>query len=150
MTRSLLALLVALAAPSLALAQAPVPGMLPYCPPGQAQGWAPPGHPALVEHPCNPYEPGFVPPIYVPAPVDPVALLPLEIGKAYRDPYGLVWEVVGVQGDSAVGGSAFSVPYGWLIILHYQSIDDWREGRIAGVFGRERYAPRGLKWEVER
>lgn len=152
-TLALAALLVSLSLPASAQQLAP------YCPPGQDVGYAPADHPLVQQYRCSPYDtrvdwPDPPPPASVePDPTQPWTLAPdqpMEVGHVYRNPYGLVYSVVGVQGPSVPNGSMFSVPLGWLIVLHYQSESEYRRGQVSAVFGIPADAPRGVKWEIAR
>ena len=135
----------------------------PYCPPdGGPVGYAPADHPMVVQYPCSPYDGRYVPPDVVPAPTpiapnaaQPWTLAPdqpMQVGHAYRDPYGLVYDVVGIQGPTTQIGQtgAYVAPMGYLLILHYQSEREWRAGQVSSIFSAPADRPRGVRWEIAR
>ena len=133
----------------------------PYCPPdGGPMGYAPADHPLVQSYPCSPYDPRYTPPVYVAPPVVPneaqpwtlAPELPMELGKAYQDPYGLVYQVVGVQGPTKQIGQvgAFVAPLGYLLILHYQSVKEFNAGQVSSLFSEPANRPRGVRWEISR
>lgn len=124
----------------------PFPGAVPYQPCGGEVGWAPAGSPAAAIGIC-------MPPPAEPNPEQPWTVdtdKPMEIGKAYRDPYGLVKLVTRIESRlvrNIVTGE-WSVVWSGEVLL-YQSIDDWRNNRNPYPVVYDPTESRGPRWEIK-
>lgn len=127
----------------------PFPGAVAIQPCGQELGWVPADHPAATDP--NSYCKGEEP---EPTPDHPWLIapnLPMEVGKAYRDPYGLVMEVTSALVQYRKNAKTGLVEATVLSIdaLWYQSLwhyDQKLEGRPTSV---DPDKGRGVWWELQ-
>lgn len=124
----------------------PFPGAVPIQPCGEEPGWVPADHPLAGIGMC-------VPPPVTPTADQPWTLapdLPMEVGRVYRDPYGLVIEVVSATVSYRRGAAGAVVPTVLAVdALLYQS--RWHYEQRAGAVSMavDLSAPRRQWWEVE-
>jgi hypothetical protein len=135
----------------------------------QVNPYAPPFPGAVLVQPCGETEPGWVPPDHplaqpldrfcqpsAPAPdtTRPWTLAPtepMELGHAYRDPYGLVVFVVRIESRLVWDTVTAQYRVVWSgDVMQYQTEEQWRADQGGRLGWFDPTAPRDVRWEVTR